>query len=308
MAQITALSPSQPIHYAAQPKDTRLRSPSPNISISISSSISSSNSNSNSNSSTINNNTSDLNYSTTPRQRQRQSLSPRISSSRQRRGSSVSSSTKENEPVNNQQPGHNNQAMEYANHKYESGAVGESSTGRITRSKMNGNAGPGIMSGGINGSPVEEKESNPFVGLNGETTTSELRQRTPNSAPLPKTPSTPNRSSSNSKRTPVTSPSPYNGVPTLPTIPADEDFDSTATADASRPTSPSTLSRAPPPAPSAAIAAAGVVGPRPVTRPRRSSSIKRKPSPGVTPQKAVDWEIPRKSLHSSIGECAVSAV
>ncbi|WWC92052.1 uncharacterized protein L201_007006 [Kwoniella dendrophila CBS 6074] len=54
----------------------------------------------------------------------------------------------------------------------------------------------------------------------------------------------------------------------------------------------------PPPAPSTQTG----TGDRPVTtRKRRSSSIKRKPSPGVTPTKAVDWEIPRKTLHSSIG-------
>ncbi|WVW81135.1 hypothetical protein I302_103126 [Kwoniella bestiolae CBS 10118] len=55
----------------------------------------------------------------------------------------------------------------------------------------------------------------------------------------------------------------------------------------------------PPPAPSTQTG----TGDRPiaVTRKRRSSSVKRKPSPGVTPTKAVDWEIPRKTLHSSIG-------
>lgn len=43
-------------------------------------------------------------------------------------------------------------------------------------------------------------------------------------------------------------------------------------------------------------------GSRPVvTRKRRSSSIKRKPSPGKVPEKVVDWEIPRKTFHSSIG-------
>ncbi|ORY35878.1 hypothetical protein BCR39DRAFT_512779 [Naematelia encephala] len=78
----------------------------------------------------------------------------------------------------------------------------------------------------------------------------------------------------------------YNGLPTLPTIPADSET----------PVEPTRLP--PPPAPSANAAFTGV---RPPTRKRRSSSIKRKPSPGVTPTKAVDWEIPRKTLHSSIG-------
>jgi len=82
---------------------------------------------------------------------------------------------------------------------------------------------------------------------------------------------------------------PYNGLPTLPTVPDDDVFV------ASGPSSPTT-ERPPPPAAST-LAAQG----RPLTRPRRSSSIKRKPSPGVVPQKAVDWEIPRKALHSSIG-------
>ncbi|KAL7422626.1 Diacylglycerol kinase [Cryptotrichosporon argae] len=52
----------------------------------------------------------------------------------------------------------------------------------------------------------------------------------------------------------------------------------------------------PPPAPSASFDPT-----RPVTRKRRSSSIKRKPSPGVVPKSVVDWEIPRKTFHSSIG-------
>lgn len=81
----------------------------------------------------------------------------------------------------------------------------------------------------------------------------------------------------------------YDGLPTLSTI-SDPDEPSSSTA----PRKP------PPPAPSTASAKADMPG-RPGTRKRRSSSIKRKPSPGVTPTKAVDWEIPRKTLHSSIG-------
>lgn len=94
----------------------------------------------------------------------------------------------------------------------------------------------------------------------------------------------------------------YNGLPTLPTIGDDDDV-----LLSSGPSSP-TSGRPPPPAPSARagsdphfgnIAGSG-------TRKRRSSSIKRKLSPGVTPQKAVDWEIPRKAFHSSIGELPLS--
>jgi diacylglycerol kinase (CTP) len=90
----------------------------------------------------------------------------------------------------------------------------------------------------------------------------------------------------------------YSGLPTLPTIGDDDDV-----LLSSGPSSP-TSGRPPPPAPSAragsdpnygSIAGSG-------TRKRRSSSIKRKLSPGVTPQKAVDWEIPRKAFHSSIGK------
>jgi len=90
----------------------------------------------------------------------------------------------------------------------------------------------------------------------------------------------------------------YSGLPTLPTIGDDDDV-----VLSSGPSSPSS-GRPPPPAPSAragsdpnfgSIAGSG-------TRKRRSSSIKRKLSPGVTPQKAVDWEIPRKAFHSSIGK------
>jgi len=83
----------------------------------------------------------------------------------------------------------------------------------------------------------------------------------------------------------------YNGLPTLPTVPDDDALTF------SEPGSPMSESiRAPPPA-SSTLTSQG----KPVTRKRRSSSIVRKPSPGVTPTKAVDWEIPRKTLHSSIG-------
>ncbi|GMK54889.1 hypothetical protein CspeluHIS016_0114750 [Cutaneotrichosporon spelunceum] len=86
--------------------------------------------------------------------------------------------------------------------------------------------------------------------------------------------------------------SPPTGVGTLPTIRAN--VEGAADEDPLH---------APPPAPSAGAAHASVIGPdgQPVLRRRRSSSIKVKPPPGVTPQKAVDWEIPRKAFHSSIG-------
>jgi hypothetical protein len=91
----------------------------------------------------------------------------------------------------------------------------------------------------------------------------------------------------------------YNGLPTLPTIGDDDDAFLS-----SGPSSPSALGRAPPPAPSARAGSdpnyGSIAGSGP--RKRRASSIKRKLSPGVTPQKAVDWEIPRKAFHSSIGE------
>jgi len=90
----------------------------------------------------------------------------------------------------------------------------------------------------------------------------------------------------------------YNGLPTLPTIGDDDDV-----LLSSGPSSP-TSGRPPPPAPSARAGSdpnyGGIAGSG--TRKRRSSSIKRKLSPGVTPQKAVDWEIPRKAFHSSIGK------
>jgi len=85
--------------------------------------------------------------------------------------------------------------------------------------------------------------------------------------------------------------SPYNGLPTLPTVPDDDALTF------SEPGSPMSESSRPPPPASSTLTSQG----KPVTRKRRSSSIVRKPSPGVTPTKAVDWEIPRKTLHSSIG-------
>lgn len=87
--------------------------------------------------------------------------------------------------------------------------------------------------------------------------------------------------------------SPPAGVGTLPTIRAH--VEGTANEDPLN---------APPPAPSAGSAHAVVIGPdgQPVRRRRRSSSIKQKPPPGAVPQKVVDWEIPRKTFHSSIGE------
>lgn len=62
-----------------------------------------------------------------------------------------------------------------------------------------------------------------------------------------------------------------------------------------------------PAAPSSAFTngqANGKINGQPVIRRRRSSSVHAKPPPGVTPTKAVDWEIPRKTFHSSIGECS----
>jgi diacylglycerol kinase (CTP) len=89
-------------------------------------------------------------------------------------------------------------------------------------------------------------------------------------------------------------------VATLQTIRAHVEMDTSAIDDSG--------ASSPPPAPSALLAH----GPDAITdngvpasgvrRRRRSSSIKVKPPPGVTPTKAVDWEIPRKVFHSSIGE------
>jgi hypothetical protein len=84
----------------------------------------------------------------------------------------------------------------------------------------------------------------------------------------------------------------YGGVPTLETITDDGVL--------------SSPSRPPPPAASkgAAIGLANGAT-RPVNRPRRSSSIRGKPSPGAVPATVVDWEIPRKTFHSSIGKWSI---
>ncbi|WWC72339.1 uncharacterized protein I206_106301 [Kwoniella pini CBS 10737] len=86
---------------------------------------------------------------------------------------------------------------------------------------------------------------------------------------------------------------------TLPTIPDPQTEEDDSALDTSSIKQDDTFpSHPPPPAPSTQTG----TGDKPVvTRKRRSSSVKRKPSPGVTPTKAVDWEIPRKTLHSSIG-------
>lgn len=87
--------------------------------------------------------------------------------------------------------------------------------------------------------------------------------------------------------------SPPIGVATLPTVPDDAELKSDGEH--------SVFSdSAPPPSRSAAIVYDQ--NGNPVIRRRRRSSIKTKPPPGVTPTKAVDWEIPRKTFHSSIGE------
>ncbi|TXT03893.1 hypothetical protein VHUM_04316 [Vanrija humicola] len=87
--------------------------------------------------------------------------------------------------------------------------------------------------------------------------------------------------------------SPPVGVATLPTVPDDAELKSDGEH--------SVFSdSAPPPARSANAIVYDANG-NPVVRRRRSSSIKTKPPPGVTPTKAVDWEIPRKTFHSSIG-------
>lgn len=100
-------------------------------------------------------------------------------------------------------------------------------------------------------------------------------------------------------RSPRTVPrSPPPGVHTLPTIVAHVEMDSSALSDSE--------AHAPPPAPSAVF---GTAAPgTEVRRRRRTSSIHVKPPPGVKPTKAVDWEIPRKAFHSSIGELIASHI
>lgn len=102
------------------------------------------------------------------------------------------------------------------------------------------------------------------------------------------------------KRQSSQQPTTYNGLPTLPTI--GDDDDAFLSSGPPSPSSPGP-GRPPPPAPSAQAASDpryGQLAGSGVRR-RRASSIKRKLSPGVTPTKAVDWEIPRKVFHSSIG-------
>nr|KIR83746.1 hypothetical protein I308_05830 [Cryptococcus tetragattii IND107] len=90
---------------------------------------------------------------------------------------------------------------------------------------------------------------------------------------------------------------------TIPSRPASPPYDSTSPSSTKlgslTPTQTQTQRQShPPPAPSTETGTSS----RPVvTRKRRSSSIKRKPSPGKVPEKVVDWEIPRKTFHSSIG-------
>lgn len=138
----------------------------------------------------------------------------------------------------------------------------------------------------------ESIDSDDLVGTAGPSSTIRARKSQSGSGSGSGSGTTPKRQSSQQ--------SSYNGLPTLPTI-GDDD---TAFL-SSGPPSPSSPGpgRAPPPAPSAnaasdprygQLAGSGV-------RRRRASSIKRKLSPGVTPTKAVDWEIPRKVFHSSIG-------
>ncbi|WWC65488.1 uncharacterized protein I303_108106 [Kwoniella dejecticola CBS 10117] len=87
---------------------------------------------------------------------------------------------------------------------------------------------------------------------------------------------------------------------TLPTIPDPQTEEDDSALDTSSIQQDDVHTSHPPPPPAASTQTG--TGDRPVmTRKRRSSSVKRKPSPGVTPTKAVDWEIPRKTLHSSIG-------
>ncbi|AAW41406.2 hypothetical protein CNBA8100 [Cryptococcus deneoformans B-3501A] len=94
---------------------------------------------------------------------------------------------------------------------------------------------------------------------------------------------------------------PLSHLDTIPSRPPSPPYDSIAPSSAhvGSPTSTQTQNQSyPPPAASTQTG----TGSRPVvTRKRRSSSIKRKPSPGKVPEKVVDWEIPRKTFHSSIG-------
>ncbi|KAI9633659.1 uncharacterized protein MKK02DRAFT_28450 [Dioszegia hungarica] len=141
------------------------------------------------------------------------------------------------------------------------------------------------------------KENEPISTMSGSTypleqDVSDVRKRNTSSRPK-SSPSSP----AHSKTASTSGSSYYNGRPTLASISDDQDPDIAVT---DSPMSEKDF-RPPPPAPSSAMGTEG----RPLTRPRRSSSIKRKLSPGVRPAKAVDWEIPRKTLHSSIGFLAL---
>jgi diacylglycerol kinase (CTP) len=160
----------------------------------------------------------------------------------------------------------------------------------ILKSSLSDKEGKGSMSK-MNGHATQPVWRDSPVELEDQAGSPEIRKRASTRRTKSPSPSSPR---SHPKPSPSASGSSgyYNGLPTLPPI-SDQDPDS---AILDSPTSEKEF-KPPPPAPSAMTG----TGNKPVTRKRRSSSIKRKPSPGVRPVAAVDWEIPRKTLHSSIG-------
>lgn len=89
--------------------------------------------------------------------------------------------------------------------------------------------------------------------------------------------------------------SPQTTTSTLPIIRAHVELDPSQPEHADAPAAPSSAF-------TNGLANGKAVNGQPVVRRRRSSSVHAKPPPGVTPTKVVDWEIPRKTFHSSIGE------
>lgn len=202
---------------------------------------------------------------------------------RQRR----SSQSKENEPVHDHH-------HEQSNNSDSSSHATMETLIPPPKSKMNGRAASEekdhLANGHGNGVPRSLRDVSAESDDTGAGPSSTIRSRRSQTGSGSGT--TPKRQSSQQS---------YNGLPTLPTI-GDDDNSAFLSSGPPSPSSPS--GRAPPPAPSAHAAMNpnyGQLGGSGVRR-RRASSIKRKLSPGVTPTKAVDWEIPRKVFHSSIGE------
>lgn len=230
--------------------------------------------------------------SSSSQQQQQLRQSPRNSTRRRGSSASTSSASKENIPITLTSPTSqtSQKGMSLKSGKMPNGSGNSSG---IVENGDHGSISQPILEDGI---PPNELRKRGVGTNNSKITKSPSPIASSSKSPLP----SPSGSTSSSLFN-----SHYNGLPTLP--PIEDDSDYAILSESPNETPRGSISKSPnsglsgfkPPPPASSTGTAS--GQKVLNRPRRTSSIHRKPSPGVRPVKAVDWEIPRKTLHSSIG-------